>query len=335
MESTMDSKRSQSSRGEEEELISTLHKRQGLNSFNLNLVKYQGFWYADMSLVATTISAQRHFQAQRSDIFVCTAPKTGTTWLKALAFAIVSRTAVDGDSTADPFVSKSPHECLPALEYAETFAPFHRDPRNPLIATHVPFSSLPKSASDSSGCKIVYICRDPKDTFVSMYHFFAKLAASRNMEPVPLNKAFEFFCEGASSFGPYWDHVLGYWKASLYQPDRILFLKYEDMKENTAFHVRKLAEFIGYGFTLEEEGNRVVEKIVRMCSFDHLSNLEVNKNGKIAENTPWEMENKLYFRKGTVNDWENHLTPEMAAHMDLITEKKLSGSGLNLIYGKK
>ncbi|KAE8701305.1 Flavonol 4'-sulfotransferase [Hibiscus syriacus] len=165
-----------------------------------------------------------------------------------------------------------------------------------------------------------------------MYHFYAELATSRNMERIPLDQAFEFFCDGASSSGPYWDHVLGYWKASLDQPDRILFLKYEDMKENTAFYTRKLAEFIGYGFTLEEEGKGVVGKIVRMCSFDYLRNLEVNKSGKVGENTPWEMENKVFYRKSTVKDWENYLTPEMAAHMDFITQQKLSDSGLNLIY---
>ncbi|XP_039003780.1 cytosolic sulfotransferase 16-like [Hibiscus syriacus] len=151
------------------------------------------------------------------------------------------------------------------------------------------------------------------------------------MERIPLDQAFEFFCDGASSSGPYWDHVLGYWKASLDQPDRILFLKYEDMKENTAFYTRKLAEFIGYGFTLEEEGKGVVGKIVRMCSFDYLRNLEVNKSGKVGENTPWEMENKVFYRKSTVKDWENYLTPEMAAHMDFITQQKLSDSASSVV----
>ncbi|XP_039003779.1 flavonol sulfotransferase-like [Hibiscus syriacus] len=126
----MESKRNQSAHGDEKEVTSTLPRRAGLNLF------YQGFWYSDVSLVATTISAQR------SDIFLCSFPKTSTTWLKALAFSIVSRTTViDCDSTADPFASMSPHECLPALEYSETFTPFDRDPRSPLIATHIPFSS--------------------------------------------------------------------------------------------------------------------------------------------------------------------------------------------------
>ncbi|XWS37245.1 hypothetical protein CRYUN_Cryun19dG0026900 [Craigia yunnanensis] len=274
------------------------------------------------------LSAQQHFRAQPSDIVLCSAPKTGTTWLKALAFAIVSRTSFD-DST-NPLLSKLPHECLPHLElYSITSG--NRQAGNPLIASHIPYSSLPKTILDS-GCKIVYICRDPKDAFVSMYHFFAKLMMSRHMEPLPLEKGFELFSKGLSMYGPYWDDVLGYWRASLDCPDRILFLKYEDMEEDTDFYAKKLAEFIGYPFSLEEEEKGVVQKILRMCSFEYLSNLEVNKNGKVGGNMPWELQNNMFFRKGKVGDWDNYLTQEMAARMDLITEQKLSGS--DLIYSR-
>ncbi|XVE54658.1 hypothetical protein DITRI_Ditri03aG0099800 [Diplodiscus trichospermus] len=236
--------------------------------------------------VEGVLSAQKHFWAQPSDIFLCSAPKTGTTWLKALAFAIVSRSSFD-DST-NPLLSKLPHECLPSLEhYSVTSCSRHAG--NHLIATHVPYSSLPKTVLDS----------------------------------------------GLSLYGPYWHHVLGYWRASLDSPDRILFLKYEEMMEDTAFYAKKLAEFIGYPFSIGEEEKGVVQKIVRMCSFEYLSNLTVNKNGKVEPNFPWELPNNIFFRKGKVGDWENYLTPEMAARLDLITEQKLSNSGLNLIHLQK
>ena len=51
------------------------------------------------------------------------------------------------------------------------------------------------------------------------------------MKEIHLRDAFEFLCEGLSIFGPYWDHVLGYWRASLESLERILFLKYEDLKK--------------------------------------------------------------------------------------------------------
>ncbi|TYI44642.1 hypothetical protein ES332_A01G251400v1 [Gossypium tomentosum] len=306
------------------EIISTLPRRKGWTDYDIFL--YQGFW-CDTFFIEGVMRAQQSFRSQPSDIVICSAPKTGPTWLKSLTFAIVTRSTFD-DST-NPLLSNLSHDCVPFLEVDLAQSSSNRDPNNPLLATHVPYSSLPRSIIDSS-CKIVYICRDPKDSFVSNYLFFVRILASKDMKPLALEEAFELYCQGVSSYGPYWDHVLGFWKASLDRPDKILFLKYEEMMEDTAVYVKKLADFIGYPFSFEEIEKGSVEKIVNMCSFENLSKLEVNKSGKHREGTPVVIENKIYFRKGKVGDWENYLTPKMAARLDSITLQKLNGSGLTL-----
>ena len=144
-------------------------------------------------------------------------PKSGTTWLKALSFAIMTRSSCD-ESTI-PLLTKTAHDLVPFLEYIVGSNVQTSDLDVPLVATHIPYTSLPKSIINSS-CKIVYICSDPKDVFVSQWHFAHKLSATTGkasaMEDLQLEDAFEFFCEGLSIFGPYWeDHVLGYWRASL------------------------------------------------------------------------------------------------------------------------
>ncbi|CAH1442932.1 unnamed protein product [Lactuca virosa] len=70
-------------------------------------------------------------------------------------------------------------------------------------------------------------------------------------------------------------------KASLESPDKILFLKYEEMMKQPEVALRKLAAFMGKPFTAEELEKGVVEKIVELCSFENLSNLEVNKKGVV------------------------------------------------------
>ncbi|TYI98892.1 hypothetical protein E1A91_D01G248700v1 [Gossypium mustelinum] len=306
------------------EIISTLPRRKSWYGDDTFL--YQGFW-CDTFFIEGLMRAQQNFRSQPSDIVICSAMKTGTTWLKSLTFAIVTRSTFD-DST-NPLFNNLSHDCVPLLEVDLAQSSTNRDPKNPLLATHAPYCSLPRSIIDSS-CKIVYICRDPKDSLVSLYHFFARYLASKDMKPPALEEAFELFCQGVSSYGPYWDHVLGFWKASLDRPDKILFLKYEEMIEDTILYVKKIADFIGYPFSFEELEKGSVEKIVNMCSFENLSNLEVNKSGKHREGTPAVIENKMYFRKGKVGDWENYLTPEMAARLDSITLQKLNGSGLTL-----
>ncbi|KAF9672369.1 hypothetical protein SADUNF_Sadunf11G0034500 [Salix dunnii] len=78
-------------------------------------------------------------------------------------------------------------------------------------------------------------------------------------------------------------------------------------------------------FTAEEEEEGEVQKIVSLCSFEKLSNLEVNKNGTHSLDTSIAVKNSAFFRKGEIGDWEKHLTPEMGARLDDIMEQKLKG----------
>ena len=105
-----------------------------------------------------------------------------------------------------------------------------------------------------------------------------------------------------------------------------MFLRYEDMKRESSFHLKRLAEFMGYPFSTEEEKQGLVNEILEMCSFENLRNLEVNKTGRVITSTS-QLENHRFFRKGEVGDWKRHLTDEMEG-IDKLINKKLAGSGL-------
>jgi estrone sulfotransferase len=119
--------------------------------------------------------------------------------------------------------------------------------------------------------------------------------------------------------------MLGYFKESIARPNNILFLKYEDLKEDINFYVKKIADFLGCPFTLEEENNGVIDDIINLCSFEKMKELEANKFGV----TGWKIEKKDYFRKAEVGDWINYLSPTMIEKLSKIIEEKLSGSNLS------
>jgi hypothetical protein len=96
------------------------------------------------------------------------------------------------------------------------------------------------------------------------------------------------------------------------------------MKEDVHFHLKKLAEFLNCPFTLEEENEGVVENIIKLCSFEKMKGLEINKIGTFGRN----FENKCLFRKGEIGDWANYLSPSMVEKLSKIIEEKLRGSGL-------
>ncbi|KAE9456105.1 hypothetical protein C3L33_11988, partial [Rhododendron williamsianum] len=300
------------------ELISTLPKEKGWAS---DLCLYEGFWYERLFGLEGIMFAQEHFQARSTDVFLISTPKSGTTWLKALIFAIVKRNCYT--NSTHPLLTTNPHECIPFLEcrlFKEPpVADVEKLPSPRLFAAHIPYTSLPKSIL-CSDCKIVYVCRDSKDVLISLWYHMAKMR-SKDLPPLSLEEAFKLFSKGLSGFGPFWDHVLGYWNASMECPQRFFFLRYEELKKETLINVRRLAEFLGQPFSMEEERDRVVEEIIELCSFKRLSNLEVNKNGPLNAFA----KNDIFFRKGEVGDWSNHLTTQMAESLDQITNEKLHG----------
>ncbi|KAB2020404.1 hypothetical protein ES319_D07G066900v1 [Gossypium barbadense] len=262
-----------------------------------HLVQYQGFWLTPNAALKILMWVQDHFKPRPTDIFLASFPKSGTTWLKALIFATVNRTRY---GFADhPLLTTGPHDCFPFLD------------------AHLQEKDRSRFDLD----------RDPKDVLVSKWLFLNKLRP-KDLPPISLEEAFELFCQGISHYGPFWDHVLGYWEGSLETPEKILFLKYEDLKKEPLVVVKRLGDFLGYPFSLEEESKGVVEEIVKLCSFENLSTLEVNKVSEQKFSKDTIIDNRHFFRKGKVGDWKTYLTTEMVERLDEITYEKLLGSGL-------
>ena len=90
--------------------------------------------------------------------------------------------------------------------------------------------------------------------------------------------------------------------------------------------LRRLAHFIGKPFSQEEDNSGLLDQIIKLCSFDSLSKLEVNKTGNLINN----LRNDAFFQSGVIGDWKNYLTAEMASKLDRITEEKFSCSGLSM-----
>lgn len=76
----------------------------------------------------------------------------------------------------------------------------------------------------------------------------------------------------------------------------------------------------------------MVDQIIRLCSFEHLSSLEIEKTAQLQEpnasSLKFVVNNRDLFRKGQIGGWKHHFTDEMAKRVDHITEEKIKGSGL-------
>ncbi|XP_037410032.1 cytosolic sulfotransferase 15-like [Triticum dicoccoides] len=290
-------------------------------------VLYQGCWLRPHN-VQSIMLVQECFNARPADTSLVTFPKCGTTWLKALAFTITNRFRHAATSDDHPLLTHHPQDLVPFHEMPyrqlQPLADLEKLASPRLLATHMPITLLPPSVSNL-GCRVVYLCRNPKDVFVSLWHFTNKVGVDYTM---PMDKAFELFSDGLSPYGPIWEHNLGLWKKSIAESDNVLFLKYHEMMAEPVKHVKMLAKFLCVPFTEEEVSRRVVGDVVHLCSFDKLKSMPINSSGAIDRIGGLPMENSAYFRTGKVGDWANHLTEEMAKKLDAIIEEKLRGSGL-------
>ena len=105
----------------------------------------------------------------------------------------------------------------------------------------------------------------------------------------------------AVSYGYYHKNLLGYYQLWKEHPDKVLFLRYEDMKMAPREHVVKVAEFLGKQLTDE-----MIDRIDQETSFDSM------KDNK-ACNYTWKHQDSTlppHIRKGVVGDWKNHFTDE-------------------------
>ncbi|XP_028799030.1 cytosolic sulfotransferase 15-like [Neltuma alba] len=66
-------------------------------------------------------------------------------------------------------------------------------------------------------------------------------------------------------------------RASKDTPDRVLFLKYEDLQADINYYLKRIAEFLECPLNLEEESNGTIRNIIELCSFEKMKELEVNK----------------------------------------------------------
>ncbi|XP_021735569.1 flavonol sulfotransferase-like [Chenopodium quinoa] len=311
-----------------QEVQNNLPKSPFMGSELVQLAKYQNFWYGDM-YIQNILKLQRNFVAQDTDLIIGSLMKTGTTWLKALLFAIVKR--IHHAVTQSPLLSHHPHEHVHSLEPLYGEHPSHNPndiPLPRLFSTHLSYTSLPESIKNSK-CRILYICRNPLDMLVSLYFFSINFMKKQveDFKPPSMEEFFEDFHDGRHPCGPFFEHVVEFWKTSLERPEKVLFLKYEDLKDDPTFHLKRLAKFIGVPFSPQEESEGVITQIIELCSIKTMKELEVNKSDDKAIDKFFDK--KTYFRKGEVGDWINHFTPTMVERMKNLMEEKLKGTGLS------
>ncbi|CAO2639474.1 Sulfotransferase 1 family member D1 [Lemmus lemmus] len=226
-----------------------------LDIFRRELVDVQGiplFWS-----IAEQWSQVESFEARPDDLLISTYPKSGTTWISEILDLIYN----NGDAEKckrDAIYKRVPFMelIIPGLSNGIKLLKNMQSPR--LVKTHLPVQLLPSSFWKND-CKMVYVARNAKDVAVSYYYFYQM--AKMHPEPGTWEEFLDKFMAGQVPYGSWFNHVKSWWEKKKEHP--LLFLYYEDLKQNPKEEIKKVASFLDK--TLDEE---TLDKIIHHTSFE-------------------------------------------------------------------
>lgn len=289
------------------ELVQDTSRPPLVNVKGVPLIKY----FAEM------VGPLQSFQAWPDDLLISTYPKSGTTWVSEIADVIYQGGNLEKCQRAPIYVR------VPFLEFKCPGVPSGLEtlketsaPR--LLKTHLPLVLLPQSLLDQK-VKVVYVARNAKDVAVSYYNFYKM--AKVHPDPGTWDSFLEKFMDGQVSYGSWYQHVQEWWELSHTHP--VLYLFYEDLKENPKREIRKILEFLGR--SLSEE---TVDHIVQHTSFKEMKRNPMTNYSTVPTAL---MDHRIcaFMRKGIAGDWKSIFTVAQNERFDAHYAEKMAGCKLN------
>jgi len=238
------------------------------------------------------------------DIFLTSYPRSGNTWTRFLVGNLVHI----GESVTFLNVER----LVPDMyKHSDSYLRHLRRPR--ILKSHEIF--------DPRYRKIIYIVRDPRDVAVSNYHWEMKQRSVGEKDPI------ETFVSGWikgiywSRVGSWGDHVTS-WLSTRQGHDGFVILRYEDLIEDAARELAKVAALLAIEATRER-----LTRAVALSSRDRMRELEV-RQGKRWVSTSWTRQDKPFVRTASSGDWKSQLPPSSVAEI----ERAWGGIMLSLGY---
>ncbi|XP_044125329.1 sulfotransferase 1 family member D1-like isoform X2 [Bufo gargarizans] len=267
--------------------------------------------------IAENWEGVEQFQAQPDDLVISTYPKSGTTW----ASEIIDMIYCGGDH--EKCRRDTIHNRVPYLEFKIPGMPSGIDQLNAtpsprLVKTHLPIQLMPESFWEKNA-KVIYFARNAKDVAVS-YYFFQKIVTAMP-DPGPWDTFLDNYMKGNVSYGSWHEHVKGWWEKR--HDYNILYLFYEDMKEDPKREIRKMLHFLE-----KEMSDDILEKIIYHTSFDVMKTNDM-VNYTTIPNEVLDQTISPFMRQGIAGDWKKHFTVAQNEKFDEDYKWKMSGTDLH------
>ena len=239
-----------------------------------------------------TLRIERDITIFPDDVFLTSYPRSGNTWTRFLVGNLAHR------EEAVTFLNV---ERLVPDMYKHGDYYLRHLPRPRILKSHEVFDPRYK--------RVIYIVRDPRDVAVSNYHWEMKQRA--RSDNCPIEQFLPPWIEGKiwDRLANWGDHVTS-WLSTRSGRDGFIVLRYEDMIEDPARELVKVAKLLG----IEPTRERLV-RAAELSSADRMRQLEETQGKKWVQ-TRYTRQDKPFVRKAASGGWKAVLPPQSVAQIE-------------------
>lgn len=271
------------------------------------------------SIVSDNLRWNR-FVSRPGDIFVCTPPKCGTTWMQAI---VAAELFPDGDAPS-PLWQTAPWIDARFEPVDDVIARLEAQTHRRSIKTHTSADGIPWHPDAS----YIVVGRDGRDAFMSFVNHMRnlqpeeimRLAISASEEGIdlgaggmpPVDDVHEFFAWCMDENPIWFEHVASFW-SHLGEPN-VLFVHFNDMKADLDAQMRRVAAFLD----IEVDDQRWSEQVDR-CTFESMK----ARSDEISDFAGFVGGAETFLYKGTNGRWRDVLTADELATFDRRSQELL------------
>jgi aryl sulfotransferase len=249
------------------------------------------------------------FKMRPEDVFICTPPKSGTTWMQSICAMLIF-----GDPAVNPGIG-TVSKWLDSRfnDEQELFAALKAQTHRRYIKTHTPLDGI----TYDPRCTYISVHRHPLDVAFSAQNHLKNMKSDflAHLIEDDINKGVQGFINKPFSLeqniGESLESMVIHYKsfADWRDAPNIHMFHYADMTRDLKAAVVRLAKILGYN-----PGDGLLDEITSAATFSSMKN-NATKFAPSADRGIWK-DNAQFFESGSSNKWRGVLSDESLAMYD-------------------